>query len=308
MRLTQVKGQKMRQITSNVYCEDQFSVPPSCRGSTWSYVTTSEGIVMIDTPMVPRTAIEWREKLAVMAEIRYVINTHHHVDHITGNFFLPGTVVSHEGIRQLILGPVTSISGSELIESIVKSGQGTLGYVRLLVGGHDPDSLPLLDNYELRAPTITFTDKLTLYVGNHTFHLFHMPGHTETHIGVYVPQEKVFFAGDNFTYRTQPSLVNSLPLEWVESLRQIEALDVDFVVPGHGEVADKKAVQRFRLFIEQCIDMVREAIKKGMTREEAAESISFENIHPGESLPVHPGKERQRRNVRRLYDMLSQRK
>jgi len=297
----------MKQVTTNVYAEDQFSVPPLCHGGNWGFLVTPEGIVMIDTPMVPRTAVKWRDDIAKRGEVRYIINTHHHVDHITGNYFFQGTVVSHKGVKELFTAPVTSVVGSERVDEVVKIGQGILGYIRLLVGEHDSESLPLLEDYQLKVPTITFSEKLNLYIGKHTIELIHLPGHTQAHIGVYIHQEKVFFAGDNFTNGTQPSLAHSYPLEWVESLRKIENMDVDFVVPGHGEVCDRREVREFRLFIQECIDMVREAAKQGMSKEEAADRISFEALYPRKqhSLAVHPGSGMQRRNVLRLYEMLS---
>ena len=88
---------------------------------------------------------------------------------------------------------------------------------------------------------------------------------------------------------------------WIASLKKIEAMDVDIVVPGHGRVGDKKDVHEFRLFIEKCLDLVREGIRQGMSREEAAARISFESMYP----PVHPGADQQRLNVLRLYDALS---
>jgi len=299
--VSQIEGEKMKQITANVYTEDQFSVPPKYRGCNPAFVTTSEGIVMIDTPMMPTDAVKWRDDIARRGEVRYIINTHHHVDHITGNSFFPGTVVSHEGIKELFTVPTAVVAGPERPEELAKVGQATVGYIRQMVGEYDTEGLSLLDNYEPKAPTITFSERLNIYVGAHTFELIHLPGHTQNHIGVYIPQERVFFAGDNFTGRTQPSLAHSLPLEWVESLKKIEAMDIDVVVPGHGEVCGRGVLPEFRLFIQQCINIVTEAIKQGMSKEEAADKISFEALCPA----VHPGPEMQRRNVLRLYEMLS---
>ena len=297
----------MKPITTNVYAEDQFSVPPRYRGSNPGFVTTSEGIVMIDTPLMPTDAVKWRDDIAKRGEVRYIINTHHHIDHITGNPFFPGTVVSHEGVREMFAAPATRVVGSDRLAEVVKSGQGVLGAIRLLVRENAPEGLPLLENYQFKAPTITFLERLNLYVGAHTFELMHLPGQTESHIGVYIPQERVFFAGDNFCHGTQPSLAHSLPLEWVKSLKKIEALDTEIVVPGHGEFGDRRDVREFRLFIQECIDLVKEAIKQGMSQEEAADKISFEELYPGKQggAAVHPGKAQQRKNVLRLYEKLS---
>jgi cyclase len=264
---------------------------------------------MFDTPMVPRTAVEWRNEISKKGEVRYVINTHHHVDHATGNFFFSGPVVSHEITREAFFAPLAKVAGSERLDEAAKIGQGTMGYIRLLVGEHDPESLPLLDeeNYQIKVPTITFTQKLTLYLGEKAIELIHLPGHTEGHIGIYVPQERVFFAGDNFCSRTQPSLAHCFPLEWIESLKQVEAMDIAVVVPGHGEMCDRQEVRKFRHFIETCVDMTRKAIRQGMSKEEAVDKISFEALYPGDRCgpAVHPGSAMQRRNVLRLFEMLS---
>jgi len=300
----------MKSVTANVSVEDQFSVPPNCRGSNWGFLVTGGGIVMIDTPMVPRTAVQWRKEIVKKGEIRYIVNTHHHVDHVTGNFFFPGPVIAHEITREMFFAPLAKVAGSERVEEALRIGQGTMGYIRLLVGEHDPQSLPLLDqeNYQIKAPTITFSKELTLYLADHTVRLIHQPGHTEGQIGVYLPEEKVFFTGDNFCNGTQPSLAHSFPLEWVESLRQIESMEVDVVVPGHGEISDRKEVGQFRKFIETCIDMTRTAIRQGKSKEEAAAAISFEELYPVNRClrAVHPGGAMQRRNVLRLYEMLAQ--
>lgn len=300
----------MKSITPNVYVEDQFSVPPNCRGSNWGFLVTSGGVVMLDSPMVPRTAVKWRKEIAKKGVVQYIVNTHHHVDHTTGNFFFSGPVVSHEGVREAFFAPLVAVAGSERLDEALQIGQGTMGYIRLLVGEHDAESLPLLDdeNYQIKVPTITFTENLKLYVGEHTVELYHLPGHTENHIGAYIPQEKIFFTGDNFCNRTQPSLAHCMPLEWIASLKRIEAMDIDVVVPGHGEMCDLKEVRIFRQFIEECVDMTREAIKKGISKEEALDKISFEALYPGKAHcgpAVHPGKGMQNRNVGRLYDVLS---
>jgi cyclase len=298
----------MKQITANVHAEDQWSVPPNCRGSNWGYLVTSGGVVMLDSPMVPRTAVKWRAEIAKRGEVRYTINTHHHVDHVTGNFFFAGPVVAHEKAREAFFAPIAAVAGSERVEEAEKIGQGTMGYIRLLVGEHDPESLPLLDDekYQVKVPTITFSEKLHLYVGDHEVELIYLPGHTDGQIGIYIPKEKVFCSGDNFCNGTQPSLAHSLPLEWVQSLKRIETMEIDVVVPGHGKICDLKEVARFRQFIETCIEMTREAIRQGKSKEEAGDTLSFEGLYPAEKCraAVHPGLAMQRRNVTRVYELL----
>jgi len=295
----------MKQISGHVYVEDQFSIGK--RGANFGFVTTSEGIVLIDPPYLPTDAIKLRRELAKRGEVRYIINTEHHIDHIAGNSFFPGTGVSIEGIRELLAGPVTDMVPSERLEEVLKDGLDLRRYYSRRVKERDPEGLPLLKNYRFRPPTITFSHRLCLYVGSHTFELSYMPGHTQSHLGVYIPQEKVFFAGDNVTNRTQPSMAQSFPLEWVKTLKMIETMAIDWVVPGHGMVGSKKEVREFRLFLQKCIKIIRNAIRQGLSKEEAADNISFDELsfakHMGKA--VHPGKVMQRRNVLRFFEMLS---
>src|SRR5262245_37681310 len=89
------QGVLMRRVGPNSFTEIYF---PGCNPS---YVVTSDGAVMIDTPQRPIQAMQWREHIEEKAPIRYLINTEPHTDHITGNAYFPHvTVVGHIGIKE----------------------------------------------------------------------------------------------------------------------------------------------------------------------------------------------------------------
>ena len=292
----------LQQITPNVYVDTQFSDPPLGRGSNPSFVTTSEGIVMIDTPMLPTYALRWRDELLRRGEIRYIINTEYHMDHFAGNYFFPGVpIISHQGVRETLQGPIEGIIPFGLVKEAVARGMDLKKYILWRYEELDPEGLKLAPNYQPTLPKVTFSECLTLYVGEHTFELMYLPGHTPYQVVVYVPQERVVFTGDNFSNNQQASLAQCLPLEWLESLKRIEAMDVDFIVPGHGEVGDKKALRQFVSFIQGAVDTVRELMKQGVSKEEAADRVSFEKFMPAR----HAGAEQQQMNVMHLYEMLS---
>ena len=92
------------------------------------FVTTSEGVVMINvSPMFPTDAVKWRDYIKKRGEVRYIINTDYHIDHITGNYFFPGTVVSHQGVRDMLAGPITNIVASERVEKFAWNFYGDCG-------------------------------------------------------------------------------------------------------------------------------------------------------------------------------------
>ncbi|MFC1908636.1 MBL fold metallo-hydrolase [Chloroflexota bacterium] len=268
----------MQQISENVYVETRYD------GANVSFVTTNEGVVMIDTPSRPSHALQWRDEIAKRGEVCYLINTEHHRDHFTGNYFFTGTVVSHEEtckeIRKFSL------------ESVMERIQVTT------------DITPFMENYQVRPPTVTFSERLNLYLGNHSFTLTHIPGHTAGQTAVYVPEEKVLFTGDAIFYNVQVWIHEGNPFHWLESLKKIETMDVDVIVPGHGELCDKNFLPEISSFIKEWIDAVRDAIDQGLSKEEAMNKISFVERYPMHQVTVS-GTDLQRWNVARIYDLMT---
>jgi len=270
----------MQQISENIYVETKL------KGANTSIVTTKEGLVMIDNPHRPSDCLRLRDAIADLGEVRYLINTEHHIDHVTGNYFFPGTIIAHdETKRAMAETPMSKITGR----------------VRKI----DPGELSLMADYQLKMPTITFTERLTLYSGDHTFNLLHLPGHTRGQIAVHLPQERMLFTGDTVSYRVQIFMHECEPFQWLESLKKIEAIDVDIIVPGHGEVCDKSYLPELASFIQEWVDAVKGAIARGLSREEALDRISFLDRYPMDVGEAEMGPEVQRWNVGRLYDLLA---
>lgn len=270
----------MQQIAANVYVETAF------QGCNVGFVTTGDGVVMVDTPMRPTDSIKWRERIAQAGNVRYLINTEHHIDHILGNYFFPGTVVSHQGTRDVFsasLGPKP-----QLLDRVRQMDPAASAVVNM-------------DAYEGRLPAVTYTDRMSLYVGSQVFVLMHLPGHTWNETAVYVPNEGVVFPGDNVT-TVPPYFRESVPVSWLKSLQALLALDAELVVPGHGEVCGKEAVRELLAFMEEGVAAVRQAIQRGLSAEETAASVSSFGRYPrgkdGQEVPA----DRQQQGIMRAYE------
>jgi cyclase len=234
----------MQRVTDNVYVETGF------QGCNPGFVVTSEGVVLIDTPMLPMDAMKWREEIAKIGTIRYIVNTEPHPDHITGNYFFDGTLVAHEGTRMAL-----QLASLDQLKEMLRD---TLS-----------ENLTLIGDYRYRLPDITFSQQLTFYLGNHTFKLINMPGHTPYQVAVYIPSERVVFTSDNVVYKLPALLHQSLPFEWLDSLKRLQQLDADILVPGHGKVCDRSYLPEMSAVIQKWIDAVTSAIQQGWSVEEA---------------------------------------
>jgi glyoxylase-like metal-dependent hydrolase (beta-lactamase superfamily II) len=268
----------MQKITNNVYVESKLS-----RCNT-SCVVTNDGVVVIDTPMIPANAKKIAGEIARFGPVRYVINTEPHGDHTSGDGYFGGTLVTHEGTREAILA------------SQVKDFENMLKMT-------SPESLPVPPDFHFRTPDITFSERLTFYLGGRTFKLMNRPGHTLYQVAVYVPEERVVFTSDNVVVEDIPYFHQALPDRWLKSLEEYEKLDVDKVVPGHGGVTDKSAFRRMAKIIRDCLDEVQKVIDQGMSLAEAQEKVTFAKVFA--HLPDNERKKMViRMNVGRLYEYL----
>ncbi len=266
----------MQKLTDNVYVGTNF------RGCNCSFVVTGEGVVMIDTPMVPSEAKKWREEAEKLGEIRYVIDNEPHNDHVAGNCWLGGTLVAHEGTREAIK------------HNVKEALEGQMKWMA-------PDALPLDKEFHYRLPDITFTQEMTLYLGKHTFHLLSVPGHTPSETAVFVPEERVVFVSDN-VIQGSPIMISAVPDAWLESLKKLQTLDVDIVVPGHGPVCAKADIQTMYDSVKYCTDELKAAVAKGWSLQEVKEKVTFAGRFP--LMPGDPMKSMRHESIAHMYEVL----
>jgi cyclase len=265
----------MEQVTRNIRTETKL------RGCNPSYVVTRDGVVVIDTPQLPTKAVAMRAEAESHGPIRYVINTEHHVDHIFGNYYFKGTgtVVNHQGLydRFMVVYPELDPFAYAFEALPGPKGKGT--------DLDDREGVALWPDRDVyyadpNKGKIVFTGDLTLRVGDHTFNCLHTPGHTPGQIAVHVPEERTVFTGDTVFSQCQTWLMTSNVDEWLTSLDRICGLDVDHVVPGHGPVATKKAVETQRAILLEWKFAVALAVAKGWSREETVARVSFADRWP----------------------------
>jgi glyoxylase-like metal-dependent hydrolase (beta-lactamase superfamily II) len=170
----------------------------------------------------------------------------------------------------------------------------------------DPDSVWLFNHpdYPPNPPTRTFERELTLQLGNHEIRLLHHPGHTPPQTSIYLPSEGVVFTGDNVFYHCKTFVQEANPWEWLEALQRIDALDVQTIVPGHGEPCDKRYIPEQAQIIHDWIGLVEDYVRRGLTEDEAvAEPLDVTKIDPypiGQRLfPMSDALNE--RNIRNVY-------
>jgi len=274
-------------LADGVFCEVGWE------GANVGAIKTGEGVVLVDSPMLPRDAREWKELIAkaLRKPITYLINTDYHFDHVMTDSLLCERVIAHSLAEDSFLA-----QSGEVFEQ--------------LVGAFFPD-IDEKSRNEIRglrsvAPQITFADSLGLRLGSRRIKLEHVGGHTPATSIVYLPDDGILFTGDVHVHARHPFPGDGELLQWIEALARIERMDVATIVPGHGEVCRLDSVGRLRSYFEEMRDRIKHLMAKGCGREEVEERVNLLSF-----FPVEEGKEARTESfvklgVGKMYDQLAE--
>ena len=190
--------------------------------SNAGFVITPAGVVVIDalgSPALAQRLLGEVRKLTPLP-VTHVIVTHYHADHIYGLQALKAQgarIYAHRAAREYLQSETAQLrlqaSRSELAPWInadtrlVEADEWLDGDRTLTVGGV---------RFDIRA------------VG---------PSHTPEDLVVYLPAEKVLFAGDLVFRSRIPYVGQADSRHWIAALERLLAFDARVIVPGHGPLS-----------------------------------------------------------------------
>jgi cyclase len=272
----------LSELAPGVFVETGFE------GGNVGLVMTERGALLVDAPMLPNEAREWQATLREMGADPYyaIVNTDYHPERMMGNgFFMPTRVFGHEAS----LKPIAKYDGA-LQEQFSARYQ---------------DSYPVLaqEIREMRivGPEIAVGDGVTLYLGERRAEVLFLEGHTPASLGLYLPEERVLFAGDNITHSEHPALFQANSLAWLGTLDRIRAMDVEIIVPGSGAPCGKEAIELLHAYIVEMHARVKELFQKGASRRECVEKVGMLEFFPVPREQEALIRRRRRESIERVY-------
>ena len=213
-------------------------LPGWVHGNT-TVIIGSREVFVVDSCQFPSAA---REDIAQIRKwtdkpVRYLLNTHWHLDHAGGNAAymeaFPGlAVIAHVETKRMLDDQVP-----QMVAQIGRD-EGVAKNAALLADAK---------SFVYQPPTLTFRDALTIDLGGREVQVLHLGrGNTGGDAVVYLPKEKIVVTGDLVVHPV-PFTFDGYPTEWAATLDKLAALDAETIVPGHGEVMhDKKYIIQLR--------------------------------------------------------------
>ena len=274
----------MRELASGVYAVPGDTGKGVEGRPNAGFVVTDEGVVVIDALASPRQGEHLLRSIRRVTDrpIRWLVLTHHHPDH---HF---GAVVLRKAGARVIAHPDKRTLASE-------GGEDALiaDWVRVV-------GLDAMRGFEFAdTPDRPVTGTDTLRLGGRTIVVSHPgAGHSPGDLIVWLPKERVLFAGDVLVEDGVSMVVDGNSDELLRVLDTVSALSARAVVPGHGAIPARAGdlIARTRAYLEGLQSQMRAAIEKGVPMRRAMASLPPAD----ETRPVSLNS-RRRRNAVRVY-------
>lgn len=179
--------------------------------------------------------------------VRYLVNTHYHGDHTSGNVGFPEAVI---------------IAHRNALKRLARGGVG--GNFATFKFEYPP--LP-----PAALPKLTFERELKLSFNGEEVRILHHPdSHTDGDAIVFFPNANVAHLGDQFTVYGFPDIDvagGASTAGWIAALDDIvRVLPPDVkIIPGHGPLSNIDDVKRFRNMLAETLEAVQKALAQGKT-------------------------------------------
>ncbi len=277
---TSAWGQQDRKVSK--LADGVYEIQHEPNGNT-TVIIGDRQVFVVDSCFLPSAAradiaqiLTWTDK-----PVSFVLNTHFHNDHNFGNrmymdAFPAVTIIAHAQTKQDMdrFGP-GSLSREEQTKSALlrmqDSGKGPDGQALSAADkqqlrralSHEEGVIAEFKTVRFQTATLTFDHDFSIDLGNREVQIkFLGRGNTAGDAVVYLPRDRIVMTGDLVVYPI-PYFYDGYPVEWVQTLQNLAALDADTIVPGHGPVMhDKSHIYLIRDLLRSAVDQMNEKLRQ----------------------------------------------
>ncbi len=300
-------------------------------------IQTEKGLVLIDTGISPEYAEDLRYQ--IKNEFKedhylYVINTHHHWDHVQGNqVFKDATIIAHRNCTKRMnealeqrkdFKPMNSLDEDSEEEEYSPIRRATpenrdttapppppINQTDAAIPPPPPLYILYDDSFILTPPTLAVDDKMEFHLEDITIQIYYYgKAHTDNDLLVFIPEEKLLAVGDLFFKNSLPKFFEEKNPDienWINLLHQLlDNNEIEYVVSGHNELMTQKDLFSLLEYIEKMwIDVRRDTIN-GISLPDIQGKFALKNKFPhlqtwdirdNNNISVH------QKNVEKIYNI-----
>ena len=227
--LAEAQDVRTREVLPNIYTV----VSSSTDSANSTFVVTKEGVIVIDPGEAKGDSKGLKARIHEITQqpVVFLINSHFHPENLSGNSEFPDTkiIVAHSATQKTLL--------------------------RLLAA----------KQIKVRVPNAIFQTGMEVALGGHRLQLkHHGPGHTKGDLYVYLPSWRIIITGGLVYNQIIPDLKDAYIDLWIETLIEMEDLDAEIIVPGHGKPGNKPLVTQTKHYLMRLRDWVKEGLEMGL--------------------------------------------
>jgi len=226
-------------------------------GANAGFIIGDDSVLVVDTFEREAAAKQLLAEIRKLTPlpVKYVVNTHYHLDHVAGNavFEQAGAVIMAQ----------RNVAGWIHTENLKFFGKNI-----------KPEQKSMVE--ALASPNIVYDNGIDVFLGTREIVVHVFPGHTGGDSMVMIPDAKVVFCGDLFWRTTLPNLIDASTDKWMATLEDLQkpALSTGTVyVPGHGDPGDVHDLAAFRGYLSDVRDWVQKRISEGKSGDGLIEAV-----------------------------------
>jgi glyoxylase-like metal-dependent hydrolase (beta-lactamase superfamily II) len=248
-------------------------------------LATDEGVLVIDTRQHPRDGQDLIDRIRKITDkpIKWVINSHFHGDH-------------HLGDPPFKALGATFVAQRDTAALMQKTWPKEIARRQAFFKQHDFDPAET----RLVMPDVTFDSQMTIRLGGREAVLMYFgPGQQAGDTFVLFPHAHTLFTPGAFAKHSMPNM-NFTPSvdNWIALLKKVAAMDVERILPAHGDVASRADVPELAAMLADEYATVKAAVDKGIDVDEAVKTLTLDQYKDWRNYA------RREQEIRALYELI----
>jgi len=258
---------RLNKISDRVYANTEKET-----GGNVGIILLEKCVVAVDSKY-PTSGIEFRRSILKLTSrpVTHLLLTHYHGDHVFGNqAFEDCEIIAHSLLKKKMEENLKTIWKPANLKKMIEE-----------IKTSRPQVAPQYEGLKITLPNKTFDRQFVL----DGIKMLHVPGHTADSSIVYISDDHILFSGDlifakSFPWGGDPS---ANPDSWIKAFKRILKMNVETIVPGHGQLCDKTEIKAQLDWFEAIRKKMKKLIKDGISLEEAVKYSKYPKLYEPES-------------------------